>query len=106
IADLHKGMGHFLLTPNAGSRYTANLTFDNGETQSYPLPEVADQGISVTVQKSDTAQLQLVLRSNESFLEANRGKPFYLIAQTNGVLCYAAQATLRSDAVVVNLPKE
>ena len=106
IADIHKGMGYFTIVPQAGIAYTANLTFENGETRSYPLPAVVDQGISVTVLKSDTAQLQLAIVANERFFNTNKGKAFYLIAQTNGILCYAAQATLRSDAVVVNLPKE
>ncbi|MFC3199720.1 carboxypeptidase-like regulatory domain-containing protein [Parapedobacter deserti] len=106
LEDIHKGMGYFMLAPQAGNTYTANLTFKNGEIRSYPLPAVIDQGISVTVLKSDTAQLQLAIVANERFFNANKGKAFYLIVQSNGILCYAAQAALRSDAVVVNLPKE
>ncbi|SKB58784.1 hypothetical protein SAMN05660226_02229 [Parapedobacter luteus] len=106
IADIHKGMGVFTMIPEAGNAYTANLTFENGETRSYPLPAVVDQGINVTVLKSDTAQLQLALVANDRFFAANKGKVFYLIAQANGILCYAAQAALRNDAILVNLPKE
>lgn len=106
IADTHKGMGYFAFIPEEGNTYTANVTFENGEGRDYPLPAVADQGISVTVLKADTAQLQLAIVSNQRFFSANQGKAFYLIAQSNGMLCYAAQATLRSDAVLVNLPKE
>lgn len=106
FTDMHKGMGYISLIPEAGNAYTAEVTFPNGESRTYPLPPVVEQGISVTVLKSDTAQLQLAIVANERFLEANRGQAFYLIAQTNGILCYAAQAALRSDAVVVNLPKD
>ncbi|SEK74658.1 carboxypeptidase-like regulatory domain-containing protein [Parapedobacter koreensis] len=104
IADIHKGMGYFTMIPEAGNTYTANLTFENGETRSYPLPAVVDQGINVTVLKSDSAQLQLALMSNDRFFAANKGKAFYLIAQANGILCYAAQAALRNESVLVNLP--
>ncbi|WP_353129177.1 carboxypeptidase-like regulatory domain-containing protein [Parapedobacter pyrenivorans] len=106
IADTHKGMGYFTIVPQAGNTYTANLTFKNGESRSYPLPTVADQGISVTVLKSDTAQLQLAIVANDIYFNSNKDQAFYLIAQANGILCYAAQATLRNESILVNLPKE
>ena len=106
LTDLHKGMGYVTFMPEAGNAYTANVTFKNGESKSFPLPPVREQGISVTVANSDTANLQLAIVANDAFYAANQGKAFYLIAQTNGILCYAAQATLRNNSVMVNLPKE
>jgi len=105
LSDLHKGMGYVTFMPEAGNAYTANVTFENGESQSFSLPPVVEQGISVTVVNSDTAQLQLAIVANEPFFAANQGKAFYIIAQTNGILCYAAQAALRNNTVLVNLPK-
>src|SRR5690606_40224793 len=77
-----------------------------GETRSYPLPAVVDQGINVTVLKTDTAQLQLAILANAAYFNAHKGDAFYLIAQSNGILCYAAQATLRNESILVNLPNE
>src|SRR5690606_35147475 len=59
-----------------------------------------------TVVKSDTAQLQLAIVANERYFNGNKGNAYYLIAQANGILCYAAQAALRNESIVVNLPKE
>lgn len=106
VADTHAGMGYFTMVPEAGNTYTANLTFKNGESRSYPLPPVVDQGINVTVLKSDTGQLQLAIVANSAYFNSNKDKAFYLIAQANGILCYAAQATLRNESILVNLPKE
>ncbi len=106
FSDSHLGMGHFTFIPEMGEGYTAQVSFENGEVRTYPLPEVMEQGISVTVQGVDTAQLRLAIVANTTFFEANKGKAYYLIAQSNGILCYAAQAVLRNDAVLVNLPKE
>src|SRR5690606_28229427 len=78
----------------------------NGESREFPLPPVVDQGISVTVLKSDTAQLQLAIVANDAYFDLNKDKAFYLIAQANGILCYAAQASLRNASILVNLPKE
>lgn len=106
FTDMHLGMGHFTFIPQPGNSYTANVTFENKETRTYPLPPVVDAGISVTYLKSDTAQIQLAIVANEAFHQAHPNEVFYLIAQSNGILCYAAQATLRNAAVLVNLPKE
>lgn len=106
LSEIHKGMGYVTFMPEAGNAYTADITFENGEDRSFPLPPVVEQGISVTVVKTDTAQLQLAIVANSRYFEANKGKAFYLIAQANGILCYAAQAALRNEAVVVNLPKD
>ena len=106
ITDSHLGMGSFTLIPKAGSSYTARMTFENGESREYPLPPVVNEGINVTVLKSDTAQLQLAIAANDTYFNVHQGEAYYLIAQSNGILCYAAQATLRNAAILVNLPKE
>src|SRR5690606_10276795 len=106
ITGSHFGMGYFTMAPEAGNSYTAEVAFENGETREYPLPPVIDQGINVTVLKSDTAQLQLAIVANERFFNGNKGSAYYLIAQANGILCYAAQATLKNESILVNLPKE
>lgn len=106
ITESHLGMGAFTMIPKAGSSYTARLTFENGESREYPLPPVVSEGINVTVLKSDTAQLQLAIAANDTYFNAHQGDAYYLIAQANGILCYAAQATLRNAAILVNLPKD
>lgn len=45
IETLHAGMGSFLLNPQPGKSYTANVTFDDGSARSYPLPPAAEQGM-------------------------------------------------------------
>ncbi|MFB2120281.1 carboxypeptidase regulatory-like domain-containing protein [Parapedobacter sp. 2B3] len=106
IAGAHFGMGYFTMTPEPGKNYTAKLTFESGENREYPLPPVVDQGINVTVLKSDTAQLQLGIVANDQYYSANSGSAYYLVAQANGVLCYAAQAVLRNATITVSLPKD
>lgn len=106
FADTHLGMGHFTFVPQEGTSYTAQVTFENNETRTYTLPDVVDQGINLTFLRADTAQVQLAIVANAAYHAAHKNDVFYLIAQSNGVLCYAAQATLRNDAVLINLPKD
>src|SRR5690606_27838626 len=106
FTDTHLGMGHFTFVPQEGNTYTAQVTFENNETRTFPLPGVVNQGISLTFLRADTAQVQLAIVANEAFHRMHKDGVFYLIAQSNGMLCYAAQATLRNDAVLINLPKD
>lgn len=105
ITNTRFGMGYFTMVPEAGNNYTAKLTFENDESREYPLPPVIDQGINVTILKSDTA-LQLAIVANDRYYNENKGSAYYLIAQANGILCYAAQATLRNESILVSLPKD
>lgn len=104
--DIHLGMGHFTLLPQAGQSYTAEVTFENNMTRSFALPAVVDKGVNLSVLSSTGDQLQLAIVANEAYFEENRNRVLYLIAQSNGVLCYGAQAPLRNSSVVVSLPKE
>lgn len=104
--DIHLGMGHFTFVPQAGHSYTAEVTFDNNVTRSYPLPEVVDQGIAISVLASAGDELKLAIVANDAYFEENQNRTLYIIAQSNGILCYGAQAPLRNSAVMVNLPKE
>ena len=106
FSDIHLGMGNFTFNPVAGTTYTAKVTFKNGQEQTYPLPTVVSSGIGLTYLNADTAKIQLAIAANDSYQQAHDGDVYYVIAQTNGVLCYAAQATLRNSTVVVSLPKD
>ncbi len=106
FADIHRGMGHFTLSPQAGQAYTAEVTFENGVSRSFALPAVASEGINVVVGSSTGDQLQLAIMANDAYFQANKDKGLYLIAQSNGMLCYGAQALLRNPTVNVSLPKE
>src|SRR5690606_17802888 len=54
----------------------------------------------------DSAQLRIQLTANDIFYQRNKGKGFYIMAQANGMLCYAAQATLRNKVIQVAVPKD
>lgn len=104
--DIHAGMGYFALTPQAGETYQAEVTFDNNVTRTYSLPDVVEKGINLSVLSSMGDQLQVAIVANEAYFEENKNKGLYIIAQSNGMLSYGAQALLRNSSVMVNLPKE
>lgn len=52
IASTHAGMGHFTLVPDSSSSYLAKVTFENGFTEEYPLPEVSKWGYGMNFENS------------------------------------------------------
>lgn len=90
----HVGMGSFDLLPESGKTYKANVTYDDGTTANYDLPALSEKGIKVTVDNSDAENIQVKILANDGFFEENKGKKFYLVAQSKGVICYGAQTAL------------
>lgn len=106
LEDLHAGMGYFTLNPEANQRYQARFTFENGQTRTVDLPTVKQEGIALSMVGNNEDNLQMAIVANDAFLEKYRNQTFNVIAQSGGVLCYAAQAPLRDYSLLINLPKE
>lgn len=101
----HLGMGSFSFLPEPGKTYKAVVNYADGTSQSINLPAVLASGIKITADNTDAESITLKILSNDSFLQANQGKKFYLIAQSKGVICYGAQTTLVNKEYGTSIPK-
>ncbi|WP_240755281.1 carboxypeptidase regulatory-like domain-containing protein [Pedobacter sp. SYP-B3415] len=90
----HLGMGSFNLAPQAGTAYKANVIFSDGSSKTYNLPEAKASGIVLSLNNSDPEKIALKIMANEAFLAANPRLGLYLIGQSKGGICYAAQTVL------------
>ncbi|MGZ3764321.1 MAG: Ig-like domain-containing protein [Mucilaginibacter sp.] len=108
VADFstqHLGMGVFALLPEADKTYKANLTFADGTKNSYDLPNVRAEGINLSVNNTNADTLNLRIAANDAFFQKNQNKTFYVVAQSDGVVCYAAQTVLKNSAYSAAIPK-
>ncbi|QEM11058.1 carboxypeptidase regulatory-like domain-containing protein [Mucilaginibacter rubeus] len=105
ISSAHLGMGVFALTPDIERSYKANITFPDGSQASYNLPRVQSMGINVAVYSNDPANLTVKISANDLFFQRKQNKSFYLVAQSGGVIYYAAQTVLQSTVYSANIPK-
>ena len=80
FASTHAGMGSFEFTPVAGEIYTANI---DGTAKTYTLPVVKLSGTTLSV-KQKTDSIQVVI-----FATSDAKGPYSLIAQANGLVCFA-----------------
>lgn len=108
IADFtsqHLGMGVFAMMPEANKTYKANVVFPDGTKASYDLPSVRSEGINLSVNNNNPDSLYIKIAANDPFFQKNKGKTFYVIAQSGGVVCYAAQAVLTGSIYGAAIPK-
>jgi hypothetical protein len=105
FASQHLGMGVFAIVPESNKTYKANLTFADGSQGSYDLPTAREESINLSLNNSDPENLSIKIVANDPFFQKNQNKSFYVIAQSGGVICYAAQTVLKSSAYAADIPK-
>ncbi len=101
----HLGMGVFALLPEVDKTYKANFTFADGTQNSFDLPTARIQGINLSVNNSRVDTIAIKITANSEFFEKNQNKSFYVMAQSGGIVCYAAQAILKNPVYVAYIPK-
>jgi hypothetical protein len=85
--SVHVGMGQFTITPESGKKYTAQVSFPDGSTIQYLLPEVKTSGYVLSVYPqaaADTVRLRIMC-SNDKLKQ-----PISIVAQIDGEVFYAA----------------
>ncbi len=108
VADFtsqHLGMGVFAIMPEVNKTYKANLIFPDGTKNSYDLPTARDEGVNLSVNNSFPDSLNIKIVANDLFFQKNQNKSLYVIAQSGGIVCYAAQTILKSSAYSATIPK-
>ncbi|WP_345948289.1 carboxypeptidase regulatory-like domain-containing protein [Mucilaginibacter sp. PAMB04274] len=105
ISSQHAGMGLFVLTPEADKTYKADITFANGTKETVDLPKVQANGLSIGVNNTDADNLSIKLSASPAFFQANKGKFFYIIAQSVNTICFAAQTALKEQVYSATIPK-
>jgi len=97
FSSQHLGMGVFILTPENGKTYKANFTFADGSQSSFDLPNVRAEGINLSVNSGAKDSIGIKITANDGYFQKNQGRTFYVMAQSGGVVCYAAQTVLRNN---------
>jgi hypothetical protein len=62
-------------------------------------------GINLSVFSADPDNLTVKISANELFFQRKQNKSFYLVAQSGGVVYYAAQAVLQNMVYTATIPK-
>src|SRR3569833_792866 len=95
FSSQHLGMGVFAIQPEDGKTYKANVTYADGTQDHIDLPTPRSEGINLSLYNNNPDTLNIKIAANDLYFQKFRNKAFYVIAQSNGVICYAAQTTLK-----------
>lgn len=98
----HAGMGHFRMHPLPEETYTAHVKFEDGSTQTFPLPRVLPRGYVMSVNNNDAENLSVTIMTSEN---VQTDAKFTLIAQTNGQVNFIAKNKLDGQSFTAKIPK-
>jgi hypothetical protein len=91
----HAGMGFIRFTPLPDKTYQIRLANGN----SYPLPEIYPQGMTLQFSGQDSAYLEFTISQNEKEKQS-----FYLMGQLRGIVyCVAKGTVLKNQKVRIPL---
>lgn len=96
----HKGMGTLRFTPVYGHHYHASI---KNIAQSFPLPEPLEKGFMLRLTDFGS-ELKITAYSNMKKFSSDPCI-VYLIAQSRGVISYAAKGEILSTALGTKIPK-
>lgn len=80
----NKGMGSFLLTPDAGLHYTVKGTFNHETAFTAEMPAVLKKGFVMHVSDADSANFQITISTNKPTWEDLQNHELILTARHNG----------------------
>lgn len=101
----HAGMGSFVLPVEAGTNYTAKVVFTDGKSASYPLPQTKTAGITLSASNVQAENVLVKITANPEYLKTHQNQQVFLVAQSGGIVCYAAQTVLNDASFSGRIPK-
>ena len=100
FASSHLGMGSFYLEPQQGKSYKVKTSYGNGNENVTELPRPAEQGIMLEANNDSVSLVLLKIKANESYLQANKNKPYKLLIYSGGK---ATMVNFNLDSTVTNM---
>jgi len=97
----HLGMGSFIMVPDAGKTYKANITYSDGTTGTIELPKPVNNGYTISLNNINPDTIRMRITAGG---EAADGR-LSMVAQAGGVVYYAAEKQGDSKIFSMAIPK-
>lgn len=101
FASAHLGMGYFTLRPEHGVVYKANVTFANGRSKTYSIPEAKESGIVLRVVQDGPDTLHMEIACNKAYFNQNYNSRFSFMLYSHALV---TQRLSRLNARVIKVP--
>ena len=103
VATGHGGMGAFDIIPKLGEKYSASITFKNGQQKSYSLPDVRSFGTVLRIE--DTGADSLIVNISATAGGQALNTRYHIVGQARGIVSYSAAINITGGLLCVTVPK-
>lgn len=100
----HLGMGFFILTPEAGKTYTANVTYPDGSSNTVKLPDAQGDGYTLSVSQTAKHDSVLVKVGASANALKNGSKNLSLVGQLNGEIYFSSSVPVSRELTLLYFP--
>jgi len=105
LESIHNGMGVFSFTPEKDKTYTTKVKYSNGQEKSVDLPDVLNEGYTLTTNVVDD-KINVEVKSNFNPDEHILGSDIYIMAQVRGKPYYTKKATIENGDFQTTIPTD
>lgn len=99
----YAGMGVLSFIPQAGTAYTARVTYDDGSEGEVELPAVKASGYALAVNNQLDKQLFVQAYASDDLV---KGQEISLLVQRNGTVFYASKGKQTKNEAIFSIPRE
>jgi hypothetical protein len=97
-----KGMGSFWITPQADTKYTAELTVAGNLSLNIDLPKASVSGLAMKINPEDTSKVHLEI--NE--IGGISGEKYFVVGQSAGKICFHSEVSMISGKCVLDISRD
>jgi hypothetical protein len=99
-----RGMGNFILKPEKGKKYTAELIIAGDLKKKVKLPVAEEFGVNLSIDPGDSIKLKVQISGNS--IGNNPNDEFLIVAQMNGVVAYRSEVKLKNGVCNLEVWKD
>ncbi len=100
IKSIYKGIGSFVIQPESGKKYTAEVDFAGNVEKKVDLPNPESEGVILSVDALDAAKIKVQVIEKSSKKET-----YFLVAQSGGEIFYHTKITAENGLSFLELDK-
>jgi hypothetical protein len=99
------GLGGFAFTPKSAKQYHVVSSLE-GNIKIATFPLVSNKGFSYLINNNAQDSLLVKIAANDIQLKEKRDSLFYVLAQSEGKICYASRFRLTNQLYVIKIDKK
>jgi hypothetical protein len=106
IKSDYKGIGSFVLEPQKGKKYYAEIRLGDQLVKSFSLPKAAEDGMSLAINSLDDSIIKIQITERSLDPEKNQEPGYLVIGQSGGEICYHKEVLIGEVTGNIDIEKK